>query len=289
MDLVKFDPSIEELNKIVAHTSSITVTDLSDDTQLALVHDTRISLRDARVRIEKTGKEYRAEALAHQKAVIAREKELISIIEPEEIRLKGLEEQANTIKGRAARAALLPMRKEQLVKTYCVCPDEQILDMDNDQFIQYLNQCVSDKNEQDRLAIEAEKAELADDARIAQVKKDAEVAERNRIEGKAKVEEADRIEKAAQAKRDAEKEAAKIIQDAKDKVAQEAAQAEAALREAQVREQQAKDEALRKEAKDKFIAWEETMGVTPETAAQYKTVHAVGGIELWKLVGTYTE
>lgn len=299
MEIIKFDPSIEELNKIVAVTSKITATDLSDDAQLAIVHDTRISLRDARVRIEKTGKEYRAEALAHQKAVIAREKELIAIIEPEEIRLKALEEQANTMKERAAREALLPMRKEQLAPFGApTLTDESILDMDNDAFIVYLNERQAQKNEQDRLEIQAEKDRMAREAELKAAADTAALAERTRIEAQQKADEEARIEKAAQVKRDAElaaqqakdeaaAEAARIVQAARDKVAQEAAQAEAAAREKAVREQQAKDEAAKKEQHAKYLEWATEMGWTQETADQYDARHTPAGIELWKRVGIY--
>jgi len=300
MELVKFDPSIEQLQAIVAATSQITAIDLSDDKQLAIVHENRISLRDARVKIEKSGKEYRAEALSFQKAVIAREKELIAIIEPEEQRLKTLEEEANKVKERVAREALLPMRKEMLAKIGIESTDDdKILDLDNDEFVAMLNDLTAKKNEADRLALEAEKAKLADDARIAQVKKDAEIAERNRIEAANKadeerrIQEADRKEFEAQAAAqkildDAKTESDRVIREAHDKLDQEMAQAEAAARELAVREQQAKDEAAKKEAQAKFLAWAQGCG-WDGTASGYKTAHTTGGIELWKLVGTYTE
>jgi hypothetical protein len=298
-NVIVFDPSLDDLRKVVAETSKITAADLSDDAQMLVVRETRIKLRDMRVRIEKTGKTLRQSALEYQRNVITREKELLSVISDEEIRLKALEEQANTIKARIARIALLPMRREQLLPFDVTIGDEAILDMDNDQFVSYLVECQQKKNEQDRLAIEAEKAKLADDARLAQVKKDAETAERNRIEAASKANEAERIEKAAQEKRDAEaaaqklvddakKEAERIAQEARDKIAQEAVQKEAAEREKAVREQQAKDEAAKKEAQAKFLVWAQGCG-WDGVAGGFKTVHGAGGIELWKLVGTYTE
>lgn len=220
METIIFDPNVESLHKIVASTSKITASDLSDDVQLALVHDTRLSLRDARVRIEKKGKELRADALKFQKDVIAKEKELLAIITPEEDRLKAIEDEANTIKERAARAALLPMRKEQLAPLMGVSmvdgDDAWILDMDNDEFVAFLIKFQGEKNERDRLEIEVEKKRLADEAILAQVKKDAEVAERLRIEASQKLDEQRRIEAEAQKKRDAEVAAQKLVDDAKE-------------------------------------------------------------------------
>lgn len=329
METIKFDPNVADLQAIVAATSKITADDLSNDVQLALVHDTRISLRDARVKIEKTGKALRADALKYQKDVIAREKELLGIILPEEDRLADIEHQANIIKERATRAALLPMRREQLAPFgEPTVTDESILDMDNDEFVTYLVQRQTQKNENDRLELETEKARLADEAHLAQVRKDAEVAERNRIEAAAKADEERRIQAEAQKKYDAELAAQKVLDDAKaeavkveeaarlereakaaaaqkliddakaeadrvlreanDKIMQELAQKEAAEREAEIRERQVKEEASKKEAQQKFLLWAQGCG-WDGAAGGYKTVHGAGGIELWKLVGTYIE
>jgi len=156
--VITFDPTVEQLQTIVASTKELTAGDLPK------VHEARMFLRDSRVKIEKKGKEYRAEALAYQKAVIAREKELIAIIEPEEVRLKGIEDAAEAARERAARAPLLPMRREHLAKFEHVLSDDAILDMDNNAFFMLLTELQAKKNEADRLAIEAEKARLAREA-----------------------------------------------------------------------------------------------------------------------------
>ena len=56
------------------------------------VHGARMALKAMRVTIEKTGKAAREDATAFSKAVIAEEKRLIGIIEPEETRLGTLQE-----------------------------------------------------------------------------------------------------------------------------------------------------------------------------------------------------
>jgi hypothetical protein len=249
MNPVIFDPSVETLQKIVASTSLITADNLE------LVHDTRIQLRDARVAIEKQGKSLRAEALKYQKDVIAREKELLGIITPEEERLAAIEEEAKAIKERESRAALLPMRKEQLARFGELPADETILDMDNDAFIVYLNEQQSQKNEADRIAIEAEKAKLARDAELQAAREQ----ERARMEAMAKATEETRIQKAAQEKYDAERVAQKLIDDAKIEaehlVAVAKAQEEARLREIAVREQQKLDEEEKRVRDARYQAW----------------------------------
>lgn len=182
-NIILFDPTVEKLQEIVSSTSLITANDLSDDAQLAIVRGTRLQLRDARVTIQKQGKSMREDALKYQKDVIAREKELIGIIEPEEIRLKSLEEEATSIKERAARAALLPMRRDMLAKFDLPdFSDESVLSMDNDEFMAYLTDLQTEKNENDRIDNEKETARLAQVAREAQIAEDARIAERARAE-----------------------------------------------------------------------------------------------------------
>lgn len=229
MELIAFDPTVDQLNKMIAVTSAITAEDLSDDKQIALVKSNRISLRDARITIEKRGKELRADALKYQKDVIAKEKELLAIITPEEDRLKAIEDEAKLIKERAARVALLPMRREQLAAIGAMPLDEfpfenDLLDMDNDQFISYLNVRKAEKLDRDMAEVNAEKARLADEARLAQVRLEAEVAERNRIEAAAK------------------------------------AQEEARMRESEAHAQQAKDKQAKLEKQKKYKAWLEKIG-----------------------------
>lgn len=296
METIKFDPNIAELQAIVAATSKVTYNDLSNDTQLALVHDTRISLRDARVQIEKTGKALRADALKYQKDVIAREKELLAIITPEEDRLTAIEQQAASIRERAARAALLPMRKEQLAPFGApTITDESILDMDNDQFVTYLVQRQAQKNEQDRLEIEAEKARIADEARLAQIKENAKIEERNRIEAASKADEGRRIQEVAQAKYDAERAAQKLIDDAKieadrvlreanDKIMQEQAQKEAAEREERIQKEKL-------EADKRYQAWLAEIGWKEEEDYLWMLERdpKSGAVYAYKFVATFTK
>lgn len=213
---IVFDPTIAELEKIVSQTSLITAPDLANDTQLALVHDNRIALRDVRIRIEKSGKEKRAEALKYQKDVIAYEKQLLGIISPEEERLKALEDEATAIKERAARAALLPMRKAELAKLGLeVTDDNQILDLDNDAFVSLLNDLQAKKNAVDAAELAQMKADALKKEELAKAAEDARMNERNRIELLHKMEEEKRINDEAQRRIDAQAAAQKLLDDAK--------------------------------------------------------------------------
>lgn len=292
MEPILFDPNIEVLQQIVASTSKITADDLSNDVQIALVHDTRIQLRDARVSIEKKGKELRADALKFQKDVIAKEKELLAIITPEEDRLKAIEEQANTIKERAARTALLPMRKEQLAPFGApTVTDESILDMDNDEFVAYLIQRQAQKNESDRLEIEAEKKRLADEAILAQVKKDAEVAERNRIEEANRATEQIRIDRAAHDKHEAEVAAKKLVDDAKIEADRVLREAEEKVRKEQelklAMELEAEAQKKQRQADEKYQAWLVTIGWKQEEDSQWVFEANLDGVSAYKLVDIF--
>ena len=94
LDIEKFSPSIAELKQIISKTQLVTLENLDDSKQLKIVKESRMVLKNTRVQIAKYGKILRGDALKFQKIVIAKEKELIEIIEPEEKRLTDLEDKA---------------------------------------------------------------------------------------------------------------------------------------------------------------------------------------------------
>ena len=185
--LEKFDPTVEKLTAMVKVSAKISATDLEDPKQLAVVKENRIELKRARVQIEKTGKSLREEAIAFQRAVISKEKELIAIIEPEEDRLAAIEDEAKALTTRKMRLTQLPIRKERLsdiTHKYGV-EDEALLGMDEAEFEACFNSCVAYSNEREReIAEEAaraaqERIEQANEAkRKEQEAKDAELRER---------------------------------------------------------------------------------------------------------------
>ena len=77
------------LTELAAKSRDITAITNADGYQQ--VHGARMALKAMRVTIEKTGKAAREDATAFSKAVIAEEKRLIAIIEPEETRLSDLQ------------------------------------------------------------------------------------------------------------------------------------------------------------------------------------------------------
>lgn len=71
---------------------SARIVEIKDKAGYQECHAARIRLRDARIATQKTGKDARDDAVKFSKSVIAKENELIAIIEPEEKRLGDLQD-----------------------------------------------------------------------------------------------------------------------------------------------------------------------------------------------------
>ena len=72
--------------------ASTSITTITNPAGLDQVHGARMVLKNTRIEIEKKGKAAREDANAFSKAVIAKEKELIAIIQPEEARLQSIQD-----------------------------------------------------------------------------------------------------------------------------------------------------------------------------------------------------
>lgn len=94
----------KELRDLVARVAGITAPTNAEGRQEC--HAGYMSLRNARVAIESTGKKAREDATAFSKAVIAEEKKLVAIVDPEETRLKALRDEWDAARE-AERQALI--------------------------------------------------------------------------------------------------------------------------------------------------------------------------------------
>lgn len=216
LNIEKFNPKVAELQELVKATEAITVTDLTDKDKLEVVKEHRLKLRDARISITKAGKALREDALAYQKAVIAKEKELLAIVEPEEQRLKTIEDEAKKREIREKRKEDLPARKDKLASLgddYKL-EDDSLLDLDDKEFDIYYNKCLADKNEKDRMELEIEKAKLDRQKRDQEIAEQARQEERERLEREqAEKAERERIEREAKEKAEREAEQQKKMAD----------------------------------------------------------------------------
>lgn len=177
-----FDPNKDTLNKVKEEVSKITADpEKITKEELETVSETRKTLVKYRTGIKARGKEVRDGAIKFQKDVIAYEKELIEIIEPEEKRLKEIEDGAKKYAMRQARLETLPEYKEKLasIGDSVEISDDELLDMDPTQFQQYYN----DRREAHFNALEEEKkirdaeeaaAKEAEEKRIANEAAEAE-------------------------------------------------------------------------------------------------------------------
>jgi hypothetical protein len=227
--ITRFEQTVEGLKQMVEASSKIEVTDLKDKAQLELVKRSRIDLRNVEIAIEKRGKGYRDVFNAVNKEIIIKEKELKEITSPEIDRLKTIEAEAKELEIMEARKAKMPARKERLIgidSTGCyICEDDNLLAMDATAFETYYNNCVANKNERTRIALE-EKAEA--DRKAEQARIDAERAELE-------------AEKEAERKR-------------KEKEAEEQAEAD----------RKAEEDRLKQEKKDQEAEMERRKGLLPE-------------------------
>jgi hypothetical protein len=246
-----FNPTVAELNKIVGTAKDLVITDYKDKAQVEIVSAKRKELKKIRVAITNKGKELREEALAHQRKVLEKEKELVGIIIPEEERLQKLEDEVAMQIEKDRRIGLLPDKLAMLkALSFEPTPEQQqnLLLLTDEGWAEYYNRAVARKNEADRLALEAREAE--------QKRKEQELEdEKNRL---AK-EEADRIAKAEQEEKDrvareqqAERERLQKIEDDKKKAVADAQAKERQEKEAKEREEKARaDERARIEREEK--------------------------------------
>ncbi len=159
LDIEKFDPKVAELEKMAKETKKLVVSDLHNTSEVAVIKEKRIELGKVRRTIEDTGKALRADAIMFQKAVIKKEKELISIIEPEENRLKTIETDSKELLIREDREKLLPERCEKFRIAGITVGDNDLLNMDDNEYLAFYNEKLSEKLEADRIKAEEDKVE----------------------------------------------------------------------------------------------------------------------------------
>ena len=279
LNLEKFDPTVAELTKIAEESRAITITDFEDRKQIEAVRTKRIELKKTRVSIEKRGKELREDAITFQKAVIAKEKELIAIIEPEEIRLDQLEDAAKQDAIEKERLRKWPERKERLHELGYkagVNDDTVIRMMDDVQFEAFIANAkakieaealAKQRSEQaaKELELQRREAELAAKEREAKAEQEArELAAREKAEDEAR--EKRRAEEIERARIEGERQA-------KEKAEREA--------------KEAKDAAEKLEKSRKMKAWLEERGYNEQTKHGFYIEHTPEAMILYKLVDLY--
>lgn len=249
MDIEKFNPNIAHLRALVEKTSVLTSIDITDKAALAVFAENQKELQQARLLVTKTGKALREESTAFSKAVIAREKELLGVIEPEEERLKQIKEDADHAVLIEQRKGMTPFRIKTMKErglTEAQFPTN-IEELDANEFEAHVSLKVAENNESELTKLREEKD-----------KRDKEYAQKQREQD---------MKDAAETARLAE-----IDRQEKEK-------ADAILAE------KAQVEKLNKEKA--YLEWREQQGWTVATREDYKQETIGGEVVLWKKVGTY--
>lgn len=255
LDIDKFSPAKAELQSLAEKAKLITTESSHEE-----IHQMRMTLVKTRTSITKTGKALRDDANAFNKAVLAKEKELLAIVEPEEMRLEALEETAKQAAEREKRKELLPHRKERLaaIGDGIDVADEVLLDMDGPEFEEYVNQRQADKNESERATLAAREAKL----RVEEEKQRREQETREREE-RARQEERERIERE-------QKEAA-----------------ERERREQEERETKERQEKERLERETRYQEFLAKHGYSEATKDKFHIERIGDEVKLYTLVGTF--
>ena len=219
---------------------------ISSNVEREAVHEARMNLKDIRVRIEKVGKAAREDATAYSKAIIAEEKRLIGLIEPEETRLAAIQkewddrkerERQERIAAEQRRVETIQQRIVELRGNQMLSPSsgsvliaQHIADLEaisvDDSFAEFRPQAEDAKTaalarfgaiHRAALDHEAEQQRIADErAELARLRQEAAERERLAKEAQAKADAEARAERdrlAAEARAKAEAEAAKVAEE----------------------------------------------------------------------------
>lgn len=281
MNLEQFNPTLAELNRLAEESRGVTITNWEDPKEIEIVHKQRMTLKNVRVAITKKGKDLREEALTFQKAVIAKEKELINIIEPEETRLEALEEQVKIEAIKRERERKWPERLERLKEIEFVpgTSDTHVLtqmtDLDFEAFIS------NAKAKMEAEALARQRTEqLAREAELKRREEELEAKER-----KAKYDEEVR-QNAEREKADAEMREKRRLADL------EAARLEGERLERErvkLQEETEKAERAKAEKARKFKVWLTLNGCTEATRGEFSIQYEGGKTVLYKRIGVYGE
>jgi len=264
LNIEKFSPKKAELISLVEKCKNLQINGIEDRAGFMAVDEYRKELKKARVEIQKTGKMLRAEALAFQKEVILKEKEMISLIEPTEKELEAKQQVIKDEMAKIARKAQLPQRQKALQEINANVDDDFILLMDDTRYLEFYNnkraefleekeRKLEEEKEKERKKLEAERE--AERQKLEAQKRELEEKER-------KLEEEKRIiAERKEAKAEAEKEKREALEKAErekqaiiDKQKQERLEAEKLKKQAEEKERKEAERLAKAKAYQEFLA-----------------------------------
>jgi len=270
----EFSPLFDAADKWAKNARSIVVTDVTQTREMKLARESRLALRDIRLKAEKRKTILKADALSYGKAVQGMYNVILALVEPLE---RHLEEQENFAEVQAAKekAEKLVVRRERMNPYFGYWDEDVDLSAFSDErFEKYVadaKECMEEdirkaeaeakrlkeaEEEAARLKAEAEKKEAEHLAELARLKAEQKKLDDERI---AK-ETAERIarEKADAEEKEKREAEQKSLRDAADKARAEKEQAEAEARRIRAEAEQAErrrieDERLNAEQIEKEI------------------------------------
>jgi len=211
-DISKFEPWKSELTALANSCRKLTINWIDDKEWYETVKEKRIELKKIRVDMKKKWKALRDDANKFSKAVIAKEKEYVWIIEPEEQRLEQIEKEHIEQVEIEWRKDQLPVRRAMLWDL-AVMSDEEILALSDAKFSwtiiclqrDKLAKEEAEKAENDRLEKEkTERDRLVKEAEERATKKAEEKVEKEKQEQQEQIDEL--IKDKEQREKDAEAE-----------------------------------------------------------------------------------
>lgn len=174
LNIEKFNPGVAEITKLAEEFRALTIAGVDDKAGYKAVDEARKKLKATRVQIEKDGKALRADALEWQRKIIAKEKELIGLIEPVEIELSLKQKAINDEKEKIRRKGLMPERMARLQSIGVTISEETLLFMEDEKFAAYFNSKNAEFLAEKERKLKAEKEEAERKQREEQEKIDAE-------------------------------------------------------------------------------------------------------------------
>lgn len=142
--LAEQNVTAQVIAKLKSDYSGLTINGIDDKEGFEAVEKGRKECKAIRILAEKICKSGREDAVRTQKEWIAKEKEVVGQIEEVELALKAesdrIKEEEKAILFKAAQEAKLPMRKEKLLNIGITVADEELLKLDDANFLQLFNE-----------------------------------------------------------------------------------------------------------------------------------------------------
>lgn len=214
----------------------------------------------------------REDALQFQRDVLAKEKELVAIIDPVETHVEQQIEKYDNLVEMEKCKAKLPARKAIMqVELPSIEIDEQkLLEMNDDAFSRYVLETKNQILEAKQREIEAREAALKEKEREEEFKKQQELRKAELEEAQKKAAEQARIETEARMIREQE----------------EKAKREKLAEEERVRKEQEEKEKLEK--RKKYIEYRASLGWTEEIKHLFQESNNGKTVTIWKQIGEFT-